>query len=327
MLRFFRSNKITVIFVILLTGILTWLHALSEPANVPPEKYGTFMYLVFKGWFADSPGWYTWCGMIMFLLTVLLLVSVNNRFHLIEKNSYLPALCYVLLIGGIYEIHLFNPAIIATILLVISFEILAKSFESDRLSYAYFVAPIFISIATFFYQYIYVYMLVVWMAIALYRPGYWREWVFSILGFMLPLFFAFSWFFLVDDDYKRLGVFFNEIFSLERMTPSISFSSFAFILLCMTIGVFALWRLFQYIVSKKIIFRNRLYILILIVVVTISLMIIVPDMFPQAWYLLAFPMSFIISNYLATTKSLRWGAVLLWILFAAVAAVHVYRVI
>jgi len=299
------------------------MHVLSEPAVAPFSKYGTFMYRALNGWLVDSPGRYAWCGMILFMLTAILLVSVNNRFHLIEKSQYLPALCYILLIGGIPEIHLFNPAIIAAILLVISFEVLAKSFESEQLSYSYFVAPVLIATATFFYQYMYVYMLVVWVAIALFRPGYWREWVFSILGFSFPLLLAFSWFFLVNDDYTWLGVFFSEIFTIERMTPSVSIPTSAFMALCVVIGVFASWRLLQYIKSKKIIFRNRHYILILMVGVTVALMIIVPDTLPQACYLLAFPMSFIISNYLATTKSLRWGTVLLLILFAAVAAAQI----
>ena len=326
MLRFFRSSGRMVISIILLTGILTWLHVLIEPAIVLSGKYGTFMYRALNGWMVDMPAWYAWCGMILFLLTAVLLVSVNNRFHLIEKSPYLPALCYVLLIGGIPEIHLLNPAIIAAILLMIGFVFLAKSFESERLSYGYFVAPVFISTAAFFYQYMYAYMLIVWVAIVLYRPGYWREWVFSIFGFAVPLFLAFSWFFLVDDDYTRLGVFFEEIFSLERMMPSISMPTAVFTALCIAIGVFASWRLLHYLGSKKIIFRNRHKILILIAGVTAGLVIIVPDMFPQAWYLLAFPMSYIIANYLATTKSLRRGTVLLGILFAAVMAAQVINI-
>lgn len=324
MLRFFRSSGKMVIVIILLTGILTWLHVLSNQPIDASAKYGAMLFCALNRWLVDSPGWYFWCGIFLFLLLAMQLVSVNNRFHLIEKSPLLPVLCFVLLVGGIPEIHLFNPAIIAVILLMISFRAIAKSFESDRLSYSYFFAPVFISAATFFYQYMYVYMLVVWVAIALYRPWYWREWVFSVLGYALPLFFAFSWFFLVDDDYTQLGAFLKDTFSLKQITTTISLPTTVFMAFYFMIAFFSLLRLLQIFGSKKIIFRTRYTILILIVGITVGLMIIVPGTLPLVWYLLAFPMSFIIANFLATIRSLRWGTVLLLLLFIAVIAVHVY---
>ena len=325
MLRFFRSSNIRVIVIIILTGILTWLHVLSDSTIVPSGKYGAFMYQSLNGWLLNTQEAYVWCGFILFLLTAILLLFVNRRFRLIEKISYLPGLCYILLVGGIPDIHQFNPAVIATILLVTSFIFLAKSFEREQLSYSYFVAPMFISTATFFYQYMYVYMLVVWLSIAFWRPGYWREWVFSILGFALPLFFAFSWFFLIDDDYTRMGVFFKEIFSIQRrMVPSVSNTSIAFFALSIVIIVFAFGYLLRYLRSNKVIIRNRFGVLILLSVITAGLMIIVPDMIPLAWYLLAFPMSFILAYYLATIKSFRWGTVVLFILFMAVATAQAF---
>ena len=318
MLRFFRSSSSIVIIVIFLTGVLTWLHSLSGSALAPSGKYGTFMYRTLNGWLADTPGLHAWCGFVLFLLTPVLLTYANTRFRLIDKISYLPAFCYVLLIGGVPEIHMFNPAIIAAVLLVTGFIFLAESFESERLSYSYFVAPVFISTAAFFYQYMYAYMLAVWLAIALYRPGYWREWVFSVLGFALPIFLAFSWFFLIDDDYTRLGVFFCEIFTIERIMPSVSIPTGIFIALSIAIGILALGHLLQYLRSKKVVIRNRYNILIAVAGITVVQAFVVPDMIPLAWHLLAFPISFILSCYLVAIRSIRWGTAVLLLLFVAV---------
>jgi len=315
-LRFFRSYNSVVLVVILLIGILTWLHIFVETELVSSGKYGTF---IFNGWLANAPVWF---GFILSLLTAILLVFANARLHLIEKISYLPALCYVLLIGGIPEIHLFNPVLIATILLVTGFIILAGAFESERLSYHFFAAPVFISTAAFFYSYMYVYMLVVWFAIALWRPGYWREWVFSVLGFALPMFFAFSWFFLVEDDVSRMGIFFNEMFTIQRIVPSLSISTIIFFVVGIVVGAVAFGHLLRYIGSKKVITRTRYYILILIGIITIGMAIVTPEMIPMAWYLLAFPMSLMVASYLATIKSARWGTIVLAILFAGVMVAH-----
>ena len=318
MLRFFRSYNNSVIVTILLTGILTWLHVFGESGTAFSGQYGAFMFQALNGWLANTPGLYVWFGLILFLATAILLIFTNSRLRLLDKVSYLPALCYVLLIGGVPEIHLFNPTIIAAILLVAGFIVLVRSFESERLSYNFFTASMFIAIATFFYQYMYAYMLVVWLVIALWRPGYWREWVFSIMGFAFPLFLAFSWFFLVDDDNTRMGAFFDEICTIQRVIPSLSPSAIFFFVLSIAAGVIALGHLLRYVGSQNVIIRTRYYVLILTGVVTVCLAFVVPDAISLVWYLLAFPMSFILSGYFANIKSARWGTVVLIVLFAGV---------
>jgi len=322
MIRFFRSSQIIVIIVILLTGILTWLHVFVESETVVSDEYGAFMFLALSGWLSNVPVLYTWFALILFLCTAVLLVVVNTRLQIVDKTLYLPALCYVLLIGGIPEIHLFNPALIAAILLIVGFTILVDSFKSEHLSYSFFTASVFIATATFFYQYMHVYILVVWTVIALWRIGYWREWVFSILGFAFPFFLAFSWFFLVDDDYTRMGEFFNEMFLIKSGTPTLSISFIAFFVLCTAAAIICLSYVLQLLRSKKVIYRTMYYVLILIIVATVGMVIIVPGTFLTAWYLLAFPLSYIMANYLANVRSKRWGTVVLSVLFAGVVAAH-----
>ena len=323
MLRFFRSSGSIVFVVIILTGGVTWLHALSGYEPTHSGQYGAFLFFEIAGWLTGMPVLSVWCGLVLLLTVAMLLIFANNRLRLIDKISYLPALCYVLLVGGVTELHRFNPALIATILLIAAFVLLVGSFKSERLSYNFFTVSALISTATFFYQYMYMYMLVVWLSILLWRPGYWREWVFSILGFAFPLFLAFSWFFLMADDYARMGVFLSEIFTFQRITISLSVTTIVFSTASLLMVIITFGHLMRYLGSKKVIVRNGYYILILMAVITIVLTILLPDTFPFAWYLLAFPMSFILSNYLATVKSARWGTIVLSLLFTGVAVVQI----
>ena len=327
MLRFFRSSKSIVIIIVLLIGILTWLYALlGEPETAVSIKYSTFLFKALNDWLSQIDGLPVLFGLVLSLTAAVMLVFVNNRLRLIGKFSYLPALCYVLLIGGVSEIHLFNPVVIAVILLMASFILLVDSFESEQLSYCFFTVPALISLSTFFYQYMYIYMIVVWLVIAMWRPGYWREWIFSFLGFALPIFFAFCWFFLVDDDATRMGTFFCEIFDIQRYTPSLSnsnivFSAFIFVLVIITF----LYTL-QYISSKKTVVRTGYYVLFIIIAITVGMIFAIPDMIPFAWYLLAFPLSIFISCYLANVKSKLWGNVVLAILFIGVISLALVNV-
>ncbi len=318
MLRFFRSSYTIVLVVIILVGGMTWFHALLAPEELTENRYGTFLFAPMTGWFNGIPLLSICIGLVLTLLGAMMMIVVNNRLHLIDKISYLPALCYVLLVGGVPFIHQFNPASIASILLILGFIQLIESFESERLSYGYFTASLFISIATFFYQYMYLYMLVVWFAILFLRPGYWREWVFSLLGFAFPVFLAFSWYFLVEDDFTRMGVFFHDIFAIQRTIPALSVSTVAFIGISTLVGIFTFGYLLRYLGSKKIVVRNGYYILILIAIITVAMAVIVPDTLPLSWYLMVFPLSFILSSYLATVRSYRWGTIVLAVLFLGV---------
>ena len=282
MLRFFRSTDGIVTVAIILIGGLTWIHALSGYEPSYPDKYGAFLFLEIESWLADMPTLGTWLSFVLLLLAAMLLVFANSRLRLIDKISYLPALCYVLFVGGMMELHRLNSVVIATILLIVAFILLVGSFKSERLSYNFFTVSALIAVATFFYQYMYVYMMVVWLTILFWRPGYWREWVFSILGFAFPVFLAFSWFFLVDDDYARMDAFFSKIFSIQRAPLSSPIPTMVFPFASITLIIIIFWNLMKYLGSKKVIVRNGYYILILIAIVTLFLTIVVPGTFPFA---------------------------------------------
>jgi hypothetical protein len=115
-----------------------------------------------------------------------------------------------------------------------------------------------------------------------------------------------------------MGAFFKEILTIQRVAPSLSTSTIIFFIIGIAVGAIAFWHLLQYIGSEKVIIRTRSYILILIGMITIGMAFVIPDMIPLGWYLLAFPLSFLISGYFANIKSARWGTVVLVILFTGV---------
>lgn len=320
MLRFFRSSRSSVIVVILLTGLATWAHTLSGIAvPSPAAEHGSMLFQSIANRLNAVPGLQTWCGLLLMLTTAVLLVYVNASLRLIDQISYLPALCYVLLTGGVPELHRFNPMLMVAPLLAAGFIVLVKSFAGERLSYGYFAAAMFVSAAALIYPGVYIHITVVWMAIALWRrPGHWREWVFTVLGFGLPLFLAFSWFFLLDDDFTRMSAFFGALVDIRRGSASLGVPTAVFMLLCGAAAVLTFGHVRRYVGSRKIIVRNGYYILILAAGATVGMACVTLDAIPSAWYLLAFPLSFFLSNYMAATASARRATIVLWSLFAAV---------
>ncbi len=320
LLKFFRSSSSILLFITVFCGILTWLHVLVFPVDVAlSTQYSMPAFQTLLEWLANYPTIMTWCGLILMLLEGFLLVSIGNKLNLNDKISYLPAFCYVMLIGGVPMIHHFSPVIIPAILLSISFLLLTNTFNSEKLSYSYFTVPILIVLATFFYRYAYIYMLTVWFSLLL-RPKYWREWVFSILGFIFPLLVVSGIYFLVDDQTTYFLDFFKSIFAFDRIIPDLHISTIIFLVISALIGILAFIHLVQYLGSKKIIIRNSYYLLMCTIITMTITIIIIPDLLPYIWYLISFPVSYFLSNYLATTRSKFWGTFALLLLFAGIIA-------
>jgi hypothetical protein len=267
--------------------------------------------------FATAPRFSVWCGLLLTLAIAVLQIYVN-RLNQIDKVSYLPALCYVLFIGGVPAIHLFNPAIIAAILLIIAFTQLMVSFQREQLSYAYFTAPLCIALAVFFYQYAYIFMVVVWLCILFFRPVHWREWIFSLLGFIFPFVWWFSWLFLSDSDYTQVFAMFKDMFSFPHIALDLDRSTLLFFLFNIAIMIISIGHLLRFIGTKKIIVRNSYYTLLIITALILILTLIVPDTLPFVWYLMAFPLSFFLSCFLTNVRSFRFGNIVLWSLFLMV---------
>ena len=323
MLRFFRSSNTVTIVIILLIGLVVWLYKPDTIETAVPETYGMFLFTALTECVVNTPLVANVAGLFMFLAAAIMLVIVNVRLNLIDKISFMPTLCYFLLIGGMPEIHLFSPEVIATVIIIAVFIILMKTLDKETLSYNFFKVSALISFGTFFYQYMYVYMFVVWFIIAFWRPGYWREWVLSILGFVLPIFFAFCWFYLVDDAPARITSIFEQMLSIQRNAIHLSTSAIVFLSIIGLLTVLTFLYSAFYISSKKTVVRTGYYVLILIAIATIGMISVIPDAFPMAWYLLSFPLSFVISCYLASVKSIRWGTVVFAVFLACVVVVQI----
>ncbi|MDR1865662.1 MAG: hypothetical protein LBR08_08850 [Bacteroidales bacterium] len=280
-----------------------------------------FLFRAMAAWLEDKPDLSVWFGLLS-VLTVAGLMIFINKLNLIDKISYLPALFYILLSGGAPVIHRFNEAVIATILLIFAFTQLMTSFRSERVSYGYFAASILIALATFFFRYACLFMLMVWGCILFFRTGYWREWIFSILGFFLPFFWLFAYCYIIEDNPMRIFGIVGEIFSTSHTIPSVDLSAMIFFAVSFFTGMTTMVYLLRRVNSQKNVVRKGHYMLVMTTLIILLIIFIAPCTLPQVWYLMAFPLSFFLSYYLANTSSIRKGNIILWLFLAGVGIVH-----
>lgn len=325
-LRFFRLTGAQVLFVILILSIGLWLpsflHApgtlfFFDKASMPLYKLFTNMMTV------DSM-----VGRILTFLLILLqaflLVRMNTRFIFINNRTYLPALFYILLTASVPALQRLNPVIFSGFFLILALDQIFDSYKVNRLAYEFFTASIFMGIATLFYPYMLYFSFILWVSLATLKPFRWREWMFTILGYLVPFYFAFSYFYVFFNQPKRLWDDFSSV--LLNNFPSVHYSIPIIVFACFILFLMALAS--QYMMktygSKKILPRKAFAIFLWLFILSVVIYLLNKNVSAEILYIAAIPVSFLMAHYFALIKSEFWGNIFLLTILILLVVIHIF---
>lgn len=325
-LRFFRSTSAPVILFIPFLGLLLWLPSFLsasestfffDKAQMPLYKFVTDII----------PAQSLIAKLFTFALVVIqgfLLVRLNTRFIFINNRSYLPALFFILLTAAVPDLQRLNPVIFSGFFLVLALEKIFDSYGNGGLAYDYFIAAFFLSVGSLFYPFLIFFMLTIWISLALLRPFKWREWLFTLIGFALPIFFVFCFYYLMRDQPFRLehdvkAVFEFAYHSPEYAPPVLIF--LAFIVFLIILASYFMIRIFP---NKKIFSRKAFTVFVWLFVNAIVVFLLVSKASIELIFLGAIPVSFLLSHYFAFVKSVFWGNIFLIALFVLLLVIQTW---
>jgi hypothetical protein len=187
--------------------------------------------------YAFSPTLNVLLAAILIFIQALLLNHLINFYNLLGKPTFLPALMYVTLSG------LFTPFLMLSAPLICNFLIiwmLYKLFSlykgEDAKPIVYDLGMIVALGSLIYFPFIYLF-LVIWIALVLFKPFNWREWVVGIVGYATVFFFLAVFYYLND----RLGGFYKIWRPLGTKFPDhISINSYNYLLLVPVIMILVL---------------------------------------------------------------------------------------
>ncbi len=247
MIQVFRSfNPLNVLWLV----IILFLTRVGYITQVPDKLEFVFVepfarLLVPVAYeYAFSPGVNILLAAVMVLIQALLLNYLINHYNLLSKPSFLPALMYVTLSG------LFSPFLVLSAPLICNFLLIWMLFKfislykgEGAMSIAYDTGMIVALGSLLYFPFIYLF-LAIWIALILFKPFNWREWVAGILGYGTIFFFLAVFFYLND----RIVVFYKIWVPLGKKFPDhISINSYSYLLLIpvLMILVFCFFKLRQ----------------------------------------------------------------------------------
>lgn len=208
MIKIFKAyNPVNVLWL----AVLLFVLRIGYTVHVPDKLAFTFvepfarLLIPVAYEYVFSPAVNMLLAGILVLGQAVLLNYLVNHFNLLSKPSFLPALMYVTLTA------LFTPFMVLSAPLICNFLVIWMLFKlfsfyksEDAKSTAYDLGMI-VAVGSLIYLPFIFLFLAIWIALVIFKPFNWREWVSCILGYITVFFFLAVLYYLNG----RLGRFYD----------------------------------------------------------------------------------------------------------------------
>lgn len=197
-IRLFKTQNPINLIILLILAIGIRLPYLFDLSPVPVfnynEPFSTFIFGHYTSFWENkifnvlfTTGLYYSAG--------LWLNKIANDYNLIFKHTHLPSLLFVVITGIFPTFFTLDAAILIIFLQLWIFIRLFKLYKTSQATILTFDLGIIVSLASLIYFPAIAWLLLVWLALLIFRPFNWREWTASIMGALTPyLFVAFFYF-------------------------------------------------------------------------------------------------------------------------------------
>lgn len=262
------------------------------------------------------PGWFP--GLLGFLITTAQVFYLNHiiiKHEVLYKNSYLPALFYMLFLVLIPPFLSFNPVIISNLFLVFALDKIFRLYKSTNPLPLIFDTCFMISTATLFYLPAISFILLLAISVLILKTFSWRDWMVGILGGLLPFFFAFVYYFWFDGlDELKEKFFINKISQL--LDPvGLALQGYRITLVVMTLlTILTLIRIRQHFYKNATRIRNYQQVIFMFLLVALLSLAFAGSVAVYRFSILTIPLATMISYYFLAARKAWISEVLFWAL-------------
>jgi hypothetical protein len=308
-----------------IASLLLWLHSFIWPAtsSLLFDNYPMPSYKLISEIFAPNSLFGSLLTFALVLAQAALLVRLNTRFIFINNRTYLPGIIYIFITASIPDLQRLNPVIFSGFFMLISLELMFVAHRKEREAFEFFTASFLVSLGSTFYPFLIFFLPVIWAGLLILRPFYWREWIFTFLGFVLPWFFVFCYYYLVHDEPYRIINDYKHLFEVNYVVPKYSNLIYA-------LGIYIVILILissQYILkgygAKKILSRKAFLLFLVMFANTIIVYFLIDQASFELIFLAAIPLSYLLAHYFAFVRSVKWGNIFLFVIMIFLIFIHI----
>jgi hypothetical protein len=315
LIQFFKNNNpFAFIFLPLLTLVL-WINGFVLPQNTQTKEL-----IPLFDFFGKIP-FYTsfilpFLALVFVLIEAFLLNFIANKYEILPKSSFLPALLYIILMSIDNSMLTLRAPVIANFLILLIVLVFLESYRKDSAFSNAFDVGALSSIATLFYPPTIVLLPILGIGLLVMRPFNWRDWIICLIGIFTPYLFVCAYYFL-NGQLESLGIisFFYSNFSHPINPSSALISIFGIVSLIILLSLGDVSNNLRGGSQKKS--KSTLLFIWIALFSPFSLYMLSSISF-SSFSLFIIPASIFCALYLSNVKKKWWGEFLFAILFISV---------
>jgi hypothetical protein len=320
------GNRLQTILIIFLIALGIWIPSFLSPEIITPEESENAMpfYSLTLSFLEGHILLSKILSFTLMLFAAFLLVRINANFVLIQQRTFLPALFFIIMAGHNPELLQWNPVLPASVFVILLLGLIFRSYGDDPDSYRYFEAGIILGLGSLFYAPLVYLLFFIWLATMVQRPFYWREYLYPVLGIMVPFVFVFALIFFTDKSIPEFFLQLKSNFIFEIHIPEYSWVYWVFaiyIAILLSISTVYLLKVFQF---RKIYIRDYFQVLFWLFITGSVIFLAFSAHNNGITYLIAVSTSYMLTNYFINAKQNTGNKLLLYLLliFALFLAVN-----
>ena len=215
----FKSiNPVGLIQLFLLTFLLKFY--LLTGQRVPYQNFsGSYVFQLLVDWL--STGWglgafaFNFLAIICLLVQALVLNRIVNQARLYTRNTYLPAMSYIVCSALIQGADVFSDIMVANFMVIAAFAGMLTLNNSASPRRQVFYTGMLLALAALICPPAIILMGLLLAAVAITRPFVLAEYVAAIMGYLTPFYFLAAWWYITD----RINLF-PRLFSFKFTYPT-----------------------------------------------------------------------------------------------------------
>lgn len=141
----------------------------------------------------------------VFILTISIIYQfLLRKYNVLRDNSF-ALFFFTIMLGVDQKLFLLNDILISYLFIVFAIGNLLSLNENTNIGPRLFNAGFFIGLASLIYPHMFLYTVLIYVAIIIYGAGGWRNWFVPLLGILIPFYFSFTVYYLLDqtDQYAQ----------------------------------------------------------------------------------------------------------------------------
>lgn len=203
LLNFFKKNLPSTLFILPIIGLVLWSGnylSTTETPSISSPLYELVNLPLLK----TLPRLSSILALGLLIIQSFIFNKIINNHYLLPKETYTPAITYLLLMSMDKSLLTLHPVLLANTFIIFALKRLLESYKLKNAFSNIFDASLLLSISSLFYKPTFALLPVLIISIYTFRPIIWREFAILILGIITPYVFVQSFYFLTNTPYSLL---------------------------------------------------------------------------------------------------------------------------